>query len=402
MVGYIYLITDTTNGMKYTGKHHYHIEGQLDPNYHGSGTIIKNIYKKRPKTLKEEYIKTCYSEEEMNSDEQHYIEVFDTLWPHGYNLTKGGDGSLMCEETRRKLSEALSGEKNPFYGRQHSEESKKKISESKKGLLSGEKNPMFRKHHSEESKKKMSDARKGKPAYNKGKPMSEETKRKLSESQKGEKNHMFGKHHSEETKQKISETQKGKHHSEETKQKISEAQKGKHPTEETRRKMSESRRGEKNYMFGKHHSEETKKKIGEKSKGRKSWNKGIPMSEEQKRKLSESLKGRPSGMLGKHHSEESKKKMSDARKGKTGPNKGKPMSEETKKKLSDARKGKKCPEITIKKLSKKVLQFTLDGEFVREWESTHECERNGFNRGAVYLCCNGKKPHYKGFKWCYK
>ena len=65
MVGYIYLITDTTNGMQYTGKHHYHIEGQLDPNYHGSGVIIKNIYKKRPETLKEEYIKTCYSEEEM-------------------------------------------------------------------------------------------------------------------------------------------------------------------------------------------------------------------------------------------------------------------------------------------------------------------------------------------------
>lgn len=317
MVGYIYLITDTTNGMKYTGKHHYHIEGQLDPNYHGSGTIIKNIYKKRPETLKEEYIKTCYSEEEMNSDEQYYIKLFKTLYPNGYNLTEGGDGGILCEETRRKLSK------------------------THKGLLSGEKHPMF-----------------------------------------------------------------GKHLSEETKKKIGKSQKGKHPTEETRRKMSESRRGEKNYMFGKHHSDETKIKIGEKSKGRKSWNKDMKMSEEFKRKNSEAHKGLQTGeknpMFGKHHSEESKKKISEARKGKPGPNKGKPMSEETKKKLSDARKGKKCPEITIKKLSKKVLQFTLDGEFVREWESTHECERNGFNRGAVYLCCNGKKPYYKGFKWCYK
>ena len=389
MVGYIYLITDTTNGMKYTGQHHYHIEGQLDPSYHGSGTIIKNIYKKRPETLKEEYIKTCYSEEEMNSDEQHYIEVFDTLWPHGYNLTKGGDGCVVSEETRKKMSEAMSGEKNPFYGKHHSEESKKKMSESLKGLQTGEKNPMFGKHHSEESKKKMSYVRKGKPAHNKGKPMSEETRRKLSLAQKGEKHHMFGKHLSEETKQKISESQKGKH-----------------PTEETRKKMSEARKGEKNYMFGKHHSEETKKKIGEKSKGRKSWNKDMKMSEEFKRKNSEAHKGLLSGeknpMFGKHHSEESKKKISEARKGKPAHNKGKPMSKETKKKLSDAHKGKKCPEITIKKLSKKVLQFTLDGEFVREWESTHECERNGFNRGAVYLCCNGKKPHYKGYIWRYK
>ena len=79
MIGYIYLITDTTNNMKYVGQHHYHIEGQLDPNYHGSGHIIRQIYKKRPETLKEEYIKTCYSEEEMNSDEQYYIKLLRTL-----------------------------------------------------------------------------------------------------------------------------------------------------------------------------------------------------------------------------------------------------------------------------------------------------------------------------------
>ena len=155
MVGYIYLITETTNGMKYTGKHHYHIEGQLDPNYHGSGTIIKNIYKKRPETLKEEYIKTCYSEEEMCSDEQYYIEVFDTLYPNGYNLTEGGDGCVASEETRRKMSQ------NHYD-------------------CSGKNHPMFGKHHTEESKKKMSESHKGQIPPNKGKPMSEEQKKKLS------------------------------------------------------------------------------------------------------------------------------------------------------------------------------------------------------------------------------
>ena len=54
------------------------------------------------------------------------------------------------------------------------------------------------------------------------------------------------------------------------------------------------------------------------------------------------------------------------------------------------------------KLSKRVLQFTLDGEFVREWESTMECGRNGFNHGAVAACCRGEKPQYKGFIWKYK
>ena len=51
--------------------------------------------------------------------------------------------------------------------------------------------------------------------------------------------------------------------------------------------------------------------------------------------------------------------------------------------------------------SKKVLQLSLSGELIREWESTMECGRNGFSQSAVCLCCNGKKPQYKGFKWCY-
>ena len=235
MVGYIYLITDTTNGMKYAGKHHYHIEGQLDPNYHGSGTIIKNIYKKRPETLKEEYIKTCYSEEEMNSDEQYYIKLFKTLWPNGYNLTEGGDGGIPSEEV----------------------------------------------------KKKMSNAKKGKPAHNKGKPMSEKQKKKLSDSLKGRTSPM---------------------------------------------------------------------------KGRTSPNKGKPMSEEQK------------------------KKLSNAHKGKT-------MSEEQKKKIIESN--------TNGKLSKPVLQFSLSGEFIREWPSTAECGRNGFDSSTVAKCCRGKLKSHKGFKWCY-
>ena len=53
------------------------------------------------------------------------------------------------------------------------------------------------------------------------------------------------------------------------------------------------------------------------------------------------------------------------------------------------------------KLSKKVLQFTLDGEFIREWESTRECERNGYNHGNVSACCRGKYISAYGFKWEY-
>ena len=53
------------------------------------------------------------------------------------------------------------------------------------------------------------------------------------------------------------------------------------------------------------------------------------------------------------------------------------------------------------KLSKKVLQYTLDDEFVREWPSAAECGRNGFCQGHVSRCCQGKRKSHKGFKWCY-
>lgn len=56
----------------------------------------------------------------------------------------------------------------------------------------------------------------------------------------------------------------------------------------------------------------------------------------------------------------------------------------------------------IKTVSKPVLQFTLDGKFVREWESTRECERNGYNHGAVVSCCRGKQKTHKDSIWRYK
>ena len=66
------------------------------------------------------------------------------------------------------------------------------------------------------------------------------------------------------------------------------------------------------------------------------------------------------------------------------------------------RAGKTISKLQINgKCSKKVLQFTLDGIFIREWPSTSECGRNGFNQGHVAACCRGEEKSHKGFKWCY-
>ena len=55
----------------------------------------------------------------------------------------------------------------------------------------------------------------------------------------------------------------------------------------------------------------------------------------------------------------------------------------------------------IKTMSKKVLQFSKTGEFIREWESTMECGRNGFCQSHVAACCRGERKSHKGFLWMF-
>ena len=58
---------------------------------------------------------------------------------------------IFSEETRKKMSEAKKGEHNPFYGKTHNDKSRKKMTEAKKGHTV-----------SEETRKKISEAKKGK------------------------------------------------------------------------------------------------------------------------------------------------------------------------------------------------------------------------------------------------
>ena len=75
------------------------------------------------------------------------------------------------------------GNKNPFWGKYHSEEARKKMSVNHADVL-GNKNPRFGKHLSEESKKKIGLA-------NKGRIISIKTRKKLSEAHKGDKSHFW-------------------------------------------------------------------------------------------------------------------------------------------------------------------------------------------------------------------
>lgn len=53
------------------------------------------------------------------------------------------------------------------------------------------------------------------------------------------------------------------------------------------------------------------------------------------------------------------------------------------------------------KQSKKVYQYSQDGELIKIWQSTMECGRNGFKQSAVANCCIGYRKSHRGYIWSY-
>ena len=229
-MGSIYKITNTRNGKAYIGQTvqdavkdriHQHLNGGP----RGSQLVKRAIEKYGKNAFTYEILHDGIIPEFLDVLECEAIENFNTLAPNGYNLTTGGGGGSLSEETKKKISEANKG-------KTFSPETKKKISEANKG-----------RKHSEETRRKNSEAKKGKNHPNYGKKRTEETKKKISKNNPMKRT---------EVRQRHAETLK---------------------SPETRRKMSEARKGEKNPMYGrtgekspnygKTHSEETRQKISE-------------------------------------------------------------------------------------------------------------------------------------------
>ena len=83
--------------------------------------------------------------------------------------------------------------------------------------------------------------------------------------------------------------------------------------------------------------------------------------------------GEKNPMFGKHHSEASKRKMSEA--------------------------SIKNPS----KVKKTVIQYSMNGEFIAEYPSTREAERQtGCNHQNICYCCKGKYKYSGGYIWKYK
>lgn len=68
-----------------------------------------------------------------------------------------------------------------------------------------------------------------------------------------------------------------------------------------------------------------------------------------------------------------------------------------------AHSAKKIYHDSITHRMKSVLQYSLNGKYVREWESTREAAKSlGFNNGHIGKCCDGVYRQYNGFIWRWK
>ncbi len=244
MFGYIYKTTNKITNRCYIGKHKADV---FDESYYGSGILLRRAIKKHGKINFEiEVIEECDSLEQLNEREMFWISHYDAAADiNFYNISYGGDGGAMPPEivdkaTKKKIGKKIHSKEfkekmsniskacweNEDYrnkqklnhkgmlNRKHTEETKRKMSISKKGQFAGEKNPMY-----------------GKVGAFKGKTHTEETKMKISESRKGKlvgaDNPMYGKPRSQAVKDAVSKANKGRKLTQERKDEISKTMTGK-------------------------------------------------------------------------------------------------------------------------------------------------------------------------------
>ena len=125
--------------------------------------------------IKHEILLKDLTREEAELKEIELIALYKSAdRKYGYNVQLGGN--LISDESREKMRKA-------HIGKPMSDKARKILSEFK-----GEKHPFYGKHHTEEAKRSMSEKKKGiTPWWVKGVPRSEEHKRKLSKALKGHK-----------------------------------------------------------------------------------------------------------------------------------------------------------------------------------------------------------------------
>lgn len=154
-----------------------------------------------------EILHTCNTIDDAKTLELQYLDDIN-IRPLLYNIhynNSGGD-LLTHHPNRTEIIEKMTRTITELNNNMTKEERQQKYGQS------GETNGMYGRTHTDEVKKRISELKTGN-TYCKGKKASDETKHKMSivASQRiGDANHFFGKNHSEETKQKIRDANKGR------------------------------------------------------------------------------------------------------------------------------------------------------------------------------------------------
>lgn len=148
--GFIYMTKNNINGKLYIGQHTrtMNLKDIDDSWYLGSGDALHMaIAKYGEENFTREIIYECESKSELDYMEKVFINYYNAVKNEDfYNIAGGGQGVGSGEnhpmygkhhtaEAKRKISEATRGENNPMYGKNHTDETKKKISMSKIGVV---------------------------------------------------------------------------------------------------------------------------------------------------------------------------------------------------------------------------------------------------------------------------
>ena len=185
----VYIHTNKIDGKMYVGQTCQNPQKRWagGSKYKGSTYFYKAIKKYGWDNFEHEIVASNLTSDEANHFEELLISQLDTMNPkYGYNLKSGGENNLLSEETKHKISQAASlrtSDKNPFFGKHHTESLKQQMSKTKQGMFTGNKNPNYGKTTSDEVKQKISNGIKKAIA-------SDEMKTKLSANNTKEKNPM--------------------------------------------------------------------------------------------------------------------------------------------------------------------------------------------------------------------
>lgn len=176
MFFYVYQITNKINNKIYIGVHK---TKELNDSYMGSGKLIKRAFDKYGvENFNKEILHKCNTYEEALMIEQQIVDDSFLERKDVYNIRRGGCGGFDYIN-KNNLHASKYGTDNPFFGKKHTEETKKAIAEKTRQYKTGV-------PHSEEHKNNIAEALRGKP-------LTEERKRKISEATKGRTAHNKGK-----------------------------------------------------------------------------------------------------------------------------------------------------------------------------------------------------------------